>query len=54
MADAIFLGDLLRRLQFAADDRGDGDAVDIFEAIKMLFAKGAGTGEGNTHGIFSI
>ena len=54
MADAIFLRHLLRGVQLAADDRGDGHAVDILETIQMLFAKGAGAGEGNTHALFSI
>ena len=50
MADAIFVGDLLRRLERAADQRDDLDAVDVPEAVEMLFAEGAGAGERDLHG----
>ena len=33
----------------ARDDRGDLDAVDVLQAVEVLFAERAGAGEGNAH-----
>ena len=36
----------------ARDDRDDFHAVDVLEAVEVLFTESAGAGEGNTHVVF--
>ena len=45
VADAELARDLLRRLERAADERDDLDAVDLRERFEVLDAEGAGAGE---------
>ena len=49
LADAVFGGDRLRRLEAAADEAGHLDAVDQLQSVEMLFPERAGTGEGDSH-----
>jgi hypothetical protein len=49
MARAIFGRDGSGLPGLTADHRNDFDAVDSLEAVEVLFAKGAGTDQGNTH-----
>jgi hypothetical protein len=50
MADAVFRGNRLRRLDPAADEADDRDAVDILQPVEMLFPERACSGEGDFHG----
>jgi hypothetical protein len=47
--DAVLARDLLGLLQAAADHGGDGDTVDVRQAVEVLDAERAGAGEGNPH-----
>jgi len=49
MADPIFGGDGLGRLQPAPDQAHHLGAFDIAQAVEMLFSEGAGTGECDLH-----
>ena len=50
---AVLGGNLGGLFGTAADDRGDLHPGDVLQAIKVLFAKGAGTGQSDTHRQFS-
>ncbi len=49
VADAETLRHLLRRLQLAADERDDLDAVDVRERFEVLDAERTGAGERELH-----
>jgi hypothetical protein len=54
VTDAVLIGDDLRLVELAADQRDDLDAVDKLDRVQVLDAEGAGTGEGDTDGhVFS-
>src|SRR4029079_1748353 len=48
--DAVFLGDRRSGVLIAPDQRGDFNALDALERIKMLLAKGALAGNTDFHG----
>jgi hypothetical protein len=54
MADAIFVGGLLRAFQRAADDRDHLDAGDVLQPVEVLFTECSGAGECDLHGVSSI
>ena len=49
MADAIFCGDRLGRLEPSPDQADDLDAADLLQAVEVFLSECAGAGECDLH-----